>query len=395
MTSLTTFLKSYPIPFWILFIGVLLSMSFNSFIWPFVTIFISEQTQLALSFTTLMFTFQASASILTVGKTSRFMDLYGRKKMMVLGLILHAVTLLLMSEATSILSWIILMFFFGAVSPVFPIGANAMVADLLPRDQRPSAYALLRTSINLGIVIGPLIGGWIITQFSFSMTYWLASMLLIILAFFAALIINETQTNNPSTKLMNKTSIWSDHQFIRVIFLYTMAVMGFVQMFLLLPIYLKQQFNILENQSSLLFSVNAIIVVSLQYVLTRWTEKFSPLLMMSFGALIYSLAIGSLTFWTIFNGFIFAMVLLTIGELIINPTVTTYVANIAPEHMRAQYMGMLEMVYRFALGISPLIGGILNDFFFPEMIWIFSTFLSLIGSVGFLKFHFLKKVQDH
>ena len=73
------------------------------------------------------------------------------------------------------------------------------------------------------------------------------------------------------------------------------------------------------------------------------------------------------------------MVLLTIGELIINPTVTTYVANIAPEHMRAQYMGMLEMVYRFALGISPLIGGILNDFFFPEMIWIFSTFLSLIG----------------
>ena len=71
-----------------------------------------------------------------------------------------------------------------------------MVADLLPRDQRPSAYALLRTSINLGIVIGPLIGGWIITQFSFSMTYWLASMLLIILAFFAALIINETQTNN-------------------------------------------------------------------------------------------------------------------------------------------------------------------------------------------------------
>ena len=102
-------------------------MSFNSFIWPFVTIFISEQTQLALSFTTLMFTFQASASILTVGKTSRFMDLYGRKKMMVLGLILHAVTLLLMSEATSILSWIILMFFPQSkicglfITSIFPI----------------------------------------------------------------------------------------------------------------------------------------------------------------------------------------------------------------------------------------------------------------------------------
>ena len=87
-----------------------------------------------------MFTFQASASILTVGKTSRFMDLYGRKKMMVLGLILHAVTLLLMSEATSIISWIILMFFFGAVSPLFPIGANAMVADLTKRPTTKCLY---------------------------------------------------------------------------------------------------------------------------------------------------------------------------------------------------------------------------------------------------------------
>ena len=64
--------------------------------------------------------------------------------------------------------------------------------------------------------------------------------------------------------------------------------------------------------------------------------------MMSFGARSIPMAIGSLTFWTIFNGFIFAMVLLTIGELIINPTVTTYVANIAPEHMRAQYVGCLK-----------------------------------------------------
>ena len=45
--------------------------------------------------------------------------------------------------------------------------------------------------------------------------------------------------------------------------------------------------------------------------------------------------------------------------------------------------------------VADSLGPFLNDFFFPEMIWIFSTFLSLIGSVGFLKFHFLKKVQDH
>ena len=42
-----------------------------------------------------------------------------------------------------------------------------MVADLIPNHQRAQAYALLRMAINLGVVTGPLIGGWIIAEHSF------------------------------------------------------------------------------------------------------------------------------------------------------------------------------------------------------------------------------------
>ena len=59
--------------------------------------------------------------------------------------------------------------------------------------------------------------------------------------------------------------------------------MGFIEMFILMPIYLKQNFQILENQSSLLFSVSALIVVLFQYSTTRWASRFSPFLMMAMG----------------------------------------------------------------------------------------------------------------
>ena len=87
-----------------------------------------------------------------------------------------------MTQATSIGIWLVLMAVMGVVSPLFSIGGNAMVADLIPNHQRAQAYALLRMAINLGVVTGPLIGGWIIAEHSFQTTFWTASSLLLLLA---------------------------------------------------------------------------------------------------------------------------------------------------------------------------------------------------------------------
>ena len=90
--------SAYPSHFWLLFAGVFFSVSSSSFIWPFTTIFIAEQTQSSLTLTTLMFSAEACASLLSVGRTSKMMDLYGRKVMMITGLVLQAGNLLLISR---------------------------------------------------------------------------------------------------------------------------------------------------------------------------------------------------------------------------------------------------------------------------------------------------------
>jgi MFS family permease len=129
--------------------------------------------------------------------------------------------------------------------------------------------------------------------------------------------------------------------------------------------------------------VNALIVVLSQYTATRWALRFLPFLMMAVGALVYALALGSIPFLETFMFFVVAMMVLTIGEMVINPTVTSYVSNLAPDHMRARYMGMLEMVYRVAMGTSPLVAGLINDLLAPWLIWVYGSLIALVGAVGF------------
>jgi MFS family permease len=312
------------------------------------------------------------------------MDLYGRKVMMITGLVLQAGNLLLMTQATSSGSWLVLMAVMGMASPLFSIGGNAMVADLLPNLQRAQAYALLRMAINLGVVTGPLIGGWIIAEYSFQTAFWTTASLLLLLAGLAHWFLQETRPEAKKEIPQSNQSVWNDRHFITILLFYTFSVMGFIEMFILMPIYLKQNFQILENQSSLLFSMNALIVVLFQYTTTRWASHFSPFLMMAVGALIYAFALGSIPFLETFVFFVGAMMVLTIGEMVINPTVTSYVSNLAPDQMRARYMGMLEMVYRVAMGISPLVAGLINDLAAPSLIWVYGSLISLLGATGFI-----------
>ena len=63
LSQLLTLWNAYPSRFWLLFAGVFFSVSGSSFIWPFTTIFIAEQTQSSLTLTTLMFSIEACARL--------------------------------------------------------------------------------------------------------------------------------------------------------------------------------------------------------------------------------------------------------------------------------------------------------------------------------------------
>ena len=88
-------------------------------------------------------------------------DRFGRKPLMVLGLMVSAGTMFLLPGLTSIIGlaalWALLALCFAAGDPA----EQALVSDLTGGDQRGRAYGLYVMASDIGAAIGPLGGGWL------------------------------------------------------------------------------------------------------------------------------------------------------------------------------------------------------------------------------------------
>lgn len=376
----------YPSEFWLLFWGVFINRVTASMIWPFLTIYMFQTLNVPLATITLLFPLRAISSIFSTAIVSPIMDKTGRKSVIIFGLIASGLVFFAMAVVTTLPAWAIVITAFGAVLPIYNIGVNTMVADIIPQERRAPAYALIRTVSNAGIAIGPIIGGFL-AVISFQLVFMLTGVSYLILAVLTVLFISETIPKNPdsSHSLLDGgyRFIFQDMRFVSFIGMYFMVLMAYAHMFSLLPVYVSENYGLAENQYSLMITVNAVMVVFFQYFVTQYSERFDDFRVMTLGAMIYAIGLFSFAFGSELWHFMLSVGIVTVGELIVVPTATTLVANIAPDNMRARYLGLLSLGYPIGSGIGPVVGGFLNDAVAPVAMWYGAGTMAVIGAVGF------------
>jgi len=210
----------------------------------------------------------------------------------------------------------------------------------------------------------------------------------LVLAVLTMIFIKETIPENTTPQdVVFKTSgygfILEDLRFLSFIGMYFLILMAYAHMFSLLPVYVSENFGLAENQYSLMITVNAAMVIFLQYFVTKQTEKFEDFPVMTFGTLFYAVGLFSFAFGSELWHFMLSVGIVTLGELIVMPTATTLVANLAPDDMRARYLGLLSLGYPIGSGIGPVLGGFLNDTVAPVAMWYGAGTMALVGGIGF------------
>jgi MFS family permease len=149
-------------------------------------------------------------------------------------------------------------------------------------------------------------------------------------------------------------------------------------------VYTKSNFNLPEALYGWIPTTNAFMCVFLQYAVSNQTRKFKTLPVASVGMLVYALGAGSVALMTGFTGFWLSMVILTLGELILIPIASKYVADIAPEDLRGRYMSLYWFGWGVSRTLAPLIGGYLNDNISPRSIWIGGLLFGLTSTFGLI-----------
>ena len=385
-----------PGQFWLMFFGKMFSTIGTTMIWPFLMIYASETLALPLATVASLMTISASTGLVSSILAGPVIDRMGRKGAMVVGLLGAGVGYILLSRANSYAAFALILGASGVFSPLYNVGSDAMLADLFPSAKRADAYALLRMAHNVGVAVGPALGGFVLARTYHYGMYGAAAGLILyglaLLAFARETLPHEAVTvkAHPLDQLRGYWDALQNRPFMGLVGAFTLVHMTASLVWVLLSVYLKTQFGISEQLYGWLPTTNALMVVLFQVLVTRFTKPYSSVQVMTWGACFYIFAPLVIALSNGFWGFWLGMVIMTVGELVVVPRSSAYAANLAPIDKRGRYMSLYGLTWNVASGISPVLGGLISDQIGPRAPWWGGV---LIGALAVLAFQRLNRHQ--
>ncbi len=362
-------------------------------IWPFLMIYASEKLSLPLATIASLMTISATAGLLSSIIAGPFLDWLGRKWVMVLGLIGNGLCYFALSRADSYGSFALILGASGIFSPMYNVGTDAMLADLFKPHEREDAYALIRMGRNIGVAAGPAIGGFVLAQ-SYNIGLYGAGTGMLVYGLLMLIFARETLPKFDKTEgftlLRQMRGYWvalSDRPFMGLVGSFTLIQMTSALIWVLLSVYLKSQFGISEQGYGWLPTTNALMVVFLQVYITRWLKPYPPYKVMVWGSTFYIFAPLLIAVSNQFWGFWLAMVVMTLGELVVVPRASATAANLAPMDKRGRYMSLFGLTWNVASGISPVFGGFLSDQISPRAPWMVGVLIGMGACVAFWRLY--------
>ncbi len=381
-------IAEYPFQFWILFCQRFIGSAGGSLVWPFFTLYLRQRLGIPLTMVGFLFAINAGVGLFSQVIWGPVVDRYGRKVAMVVGLSNEVVVMMGFALLGSLNAYAVLIALSGLIEPASRIGSDAMIADLIEKDKRAGAYALLRMVANAGAAIGPAVGGFLAAT-SYLLTFSSAAVGATVALLLVVFLVKETKpelSEDDESEVVGGgyLHILRDFRFIGFCLASILLWMAYEPFMQILPVYMKEGFGIPESTYGLIMTVNALMVVFFQFAVTRITERYSDAYVMAAGSFWTGLAalgaVLSNNMWL----FLVSMVILTIGELIWAPTAITYVARIAPIDMRGRYMGVYGMVSGLSYGIGPIASGFAYDNIAPVAVWYVTLGLATAGTVAFM-----------
>ena len=126
------------------------------------------------------------------------------------------------------------------------------------------AYSLMRIISNLGVSIGPIIGG-ILAASSYSNAFLGGSLVLFGFGIFCLIFLKETlqKSSRAGQDLQGNQNfgykvMFQDKKFISFMVMLTMTIIGAIMMFVLLPVYIKEQYGLTESYFGWIIATNGL-----------------------------------------------------------------------------------------------------------------------------------------
>ncbi|MQC27318.1 MAG: MFS transporter [Chloroflexi bacterium] len=387
--------NEFPKSFWVLMGSSFIDRLGGALLFPFFSLYVRDHFKVDMVEVGVIFSIFAITGVLGSFLGGAMTDRFGRRAMMIYGLVISASSSLLMAYVDDLQVFYIITVVVGLLSNVGGPAQQAMIADLLPEKKHAEGYGIWRVVANLAVTFGPLIGGLLIASVSFRALFFTDAVTSLIMAIIVLRVLPETKPAAPEGEeeesfgqtLGGYRRVLTDKVYMAFILISILVFSVYIQMNTTMPVYLDEVQSIPAAGYGYILSMNAGMVVLFQFWITRRLTGSAPLRVMALGALLYGIGFALYGVNSTIYFYAFAMVIITIGEMVIVPVSQAIAVRFAPAHMRGRYLAIFGFAYAIPFGIGPIVAGLVMENSDPRWVWWGGGIICVIGVVGYLLLH--------
>jgi predicted MFS family arabinose efflux permease len=366
-------LGGLPREVWLLFATNLINRA-GMMVLPFLVLYLTRELGFSLARAGSMLAVYGASAIVFGPIGGRLSDRIGALPVMRVSLISAGTVLLVFPLAKSFAAVAMMTVIWAGCAEMFRPASLAAITHVVAPEQRRQAFALNRLAINLGMSVGPALGGFLATV-SFRAMFAVDAVTTLIAGAVLALTpwrsfsgVNSEAANRHGEHIGPATIL---HDTLFLVFLGGVFLVGivFFQHESALPLYLVQYLHLSPAFYGMLFTINTLLIVALEVPIVTATAHWPNVRSLVIGCMLFAIGFGSLGIIASPSGVIATVVIWTFGEMLLFPAMSAHMAEIAPENRRGAYMGAYSMSLSLALTVGPWMGTQLLAVLGPISVW--------------------------
>jgi multidrug resistance protein len=329
----------------------------------------------------------------------KFSDKNGRKRVIVICLILNALGYIIFAFSNTYLELIISRIVGGIGGSSIGV-AQAYIADVTTKENRSKGMGLIGAAFGLGFVFGPLFGG-LLSKFGYEVTGFASAGFSTLAFLFTVFMLPETHQKANKREVKKIIDIRALKTVFRKPDLALLIMLFFILTFSSANIYAtvallgNQVYHFSDLQNGYIFGIVGLVGALVQGGLIRVLSKsIHDIKLITTGSILMTLGLVFLPYGGNFLGLAIVSIVLALGIGILQPILLSLVSKVTSDEEQGITLGINQSFSAFARVLGPLWGGFVFQFLgyaFPFLSGAVFTLIIVVLSLKTLP----KKIHMH
>jgi MFS family permease len=379
-------LKGLPKNIWLICVVALINRT-GTMVFPFLALYLTQEIGVEPGKAGLVLTFYGIGALVSAPFAGKLSDKIGALNLIKFSLLGSGVLFFVYSLFDSYIAISIISVVLAIVSEAFRPAGMSFISSEASVEQRKPAYALYRLAINLGMSIGPVVGG-LLSAINFDLLFYVDGFTSIAAGVFLLFAKWQLKPSTIESKKKEATenekrykSVMRDGKFMYFLLASLPVVMVFFQHFSSMPLFVVDSLEFSRSTFGLLFAVNTVIIIIAEVPLNAKMSHWADWKGLVLGSILCAIGFGGMVFTTEIIGLVITIVIWTFGEMIFFPAAASFAAEISPEARRGEYMGYFQMMFSLGFTLAPWGGTKIFELYGSDILWTATFVFGMISAI--------------